>query len=86
MPNLFRDFFGILNEEKERLDQLVNRRQGFAPLAPQSPLVVAAAAILGLGASSLLLQNVEKEQLSDHPLCGIPTGGQVSSFISLKKI
>ena len=39
--------------------------------------VVAAATILGLGVSSLISGIEQPEELSDHPLCGIPTGGQV---------
>ena len=79
MPNLYKDLFGILNEEKKRLDRKQHRRQGFAGSnALQSAFVVAAAVILGLGASRLVLQSVKKEKLSDHPMCGIPTGGQVS--------
>ena len=79
MPNLYRDLFGILNEEKKRLDRMQHGRQELAgPNALQTAFVVAAAVILGLGASRLLLQNVKKEKLSDHPMCGIPTGGQVN--------
>ena len=43
-------------------------------------VVTAAAIILGLGTSSLLRENVlqsQREELSDHPMCGIPTGGKV---------
>ena len=46
-----------------------------------SLVVTAAAIVLGLGTSSFLKKNVlqsQREELSDHPMCGIPTGGKVN--------
>ena len=79
MSNIYEELISGFHEERERLDLLIKSRQDIiAPVIPQAPLVVAAAAILGLGASSLLLQETQLEELSDHPLCGIPTGGKVT--------
>ena len=83
MPNIFNDLSGILNEEKERLDRIIGKKQDKVnPIISQNPLIVAGATLLGLGASRLLLgENVEQRQVfSDHPLCGIPTGGQVETL------
>ena len=83
MPSILNELSGIFNEEKERLDRIIGKKQDKVnPIISQNPLIVAGATILGLGASRLLLGgNVEQRQeFSDHPLCGIPTGGQVETL------
>ena len=70
-----------LNVEKKKS---ANRKQDFVKriFNYQTSFVVTAAAIaLGLGTSSLLREKVlqpQREELSDHPMCGIPTGGKVN--------
>ena len=72
-------FYSLFTEEKEKLDKVVGNRQDGPPaLSFQTPLTVAAA-LLGLGLGSLLLDTSAPGQqlLQDHPMCGITTGGQV---------
>jgi hypothetical protein len=79
MTNIYRHFYTLFNQEKAKLEQRIAARQDDSPApALQTPLVVAAA-LLGLGVSSLLIGSSEpREKMEDHPMCGIPTGGQVS--------
>ena len=79
MSNIYKHFYSLFHQEKEKLDRIISQRQD-DPRAPafQTPLAVGAA-LLGLGVSSLLLgASAPREKLEDHPMCGITTGGQVS--------
>ena len=50
------------------------------------PLTVIGA-LLSLGVGTLLLhQPPSKQSLKDHPMCGIPTGGQVVYRVFKKKL
>ena len=64
------------------LDKVIAGRQDGPPaLSFQTPLTVAAA-LLGLGLGSLLLEtSAPKQKLQDHDMCGITTGGQVGFIL-----
>ena len=81
MPREFEYILRSLNVEKKKS---AKRKQDSVKkiFNDQTSYVVTAAAIaLGLGTSSFLNKNVlqsQREELSDHPMCGIPTGGKVN--------
>ena len=78
----YKNFFSLFTQEKERLDKVIAGRQDGPPaLSFQTPLTVAAA-LLGLGLGSLLLEtSAPKQKLQDHDMCGITTGGQVGFIL-----
>ena len=79
MSHIYKHFYSLFNQEKKKLDRIISPRQDAPPASAfQTPLAVGAA-LLGLGVSSLLLgASAPRENLEDHPMCGITTGGQVS--------
>ena len=70
------NFYPVFSEEKDKLEERVNgvKRQGRGPTV-QAQLALTGA-LLGLGVfASFLLQ--PRQQLEDHPMCGLTTGGKV---------
>ena len=78
MPINFNSLLRSVNVEKNHKDFLVNKQDiASSRIYPQAPLVMTAAAlILGLGTPRLMFD--QREQLEDHPMCGVPTGGKVN--------
>ena len=73
MPNLQHEVFEKL--KVERLDKVDSQRWSGNILST---------ALLALGlpwASGLLDGSGDSRELSDHPMCGIPTGGKVSDSL-----
>ena len=79
MANVYKNVYPVFIEEKDKLeDRVVNvKRQARGPTL-QTHLALTGA-ILGLAvfASNLLLPSEPRQQLEDHPMCGITTGGKV---------
>ena len=62
----------VIQHGKKEKKEYFQNLPGFA--------AIGLASILGLGVSNFLLgHQSKKEKLEDHPMCGITTGGKVSS-------
>ena len=85
-----RDFEHLLRSVNVEKNKSAKRKQDSVKkiFNDQTSFVVTAAAIvLGLGTSSFLSEKFlqpQREELSDHPMCGIPTGGKVN-FIDVRR-
>ena len=80
MTELFPHIYYLVTQEKDRQDPDIRNKPNNTSLLQRTPLVLGAA-LLGLGLSSLLLETTgpARPKLDNHPLCGITTGGQVST-------
>ena len=82
MANVYEDFYPVFNEEKDNLDdRLVNvKRQDRGPTVQAQLAVVGVLLGLGLFASNILQPPEPRQQLEDHPMCGVTTGGKVGGW------
>ena len=79
MADLLNNVNFLHEQEKSRLDQIIAGRQEDRPRPVVHALLVIGAALLGLGVSSLLQTPAKpRQELQNHPRCGITTGGAVS--------
>ena len=77
-------FYRQLHHASEVQGQKVRGRQDDNQLTYMFPLTVVGAVLGGVGVGSLLVQTLQsKQQLQDHPMCGITTGGQVGITLVL---
>ena len=84
-----KNFFPLVHQERKKWGRKLEGKQDIENnnrrLNEIVPLTVMGA-LLSLGVGTLLLhQPPTKQLLQDHPMCGIPTGGQVVYRV-LKKI
>ena len=74
------NFFPLVHQERKKLGRKLEGKQDKENNNRLNEIVslTVIGALLSLGVGTLLLhQPPSKQSLKDHPMCGIPTGGQV---------
>ena len=79
MANVYENFYPVFNKEKDKLEDRVNgvKRQDRGPTLQAHLAVVGVLLGLGVFASNILQPPEPRQQLEDHPMCGLTTGGKV---------
>ena len=79
------NLFSVLKEEKKKLSQKITGKQDEGPRPGLINQHVIGAGLLGLGVSLFLASAflfLTRNELQDHPQCGIVTDGKVSDTIT----